>query len=111
MNKERLKKSIISLYQKIDPERIILFGSWCKAEQDQYSDVDRIIIYDTKKRVLDRLKELYLLWNIPIAFDLLAYTPQEFEKMLKEKNPFIERIKKEGEVVYERLGQESTSLV
>ncbi|GAG50406.1 unnamed protein product, partial [marine sediment metagenome] len=32
----------------------------------------------------------------------LAYTPVEFEKMLKEKNTFIERINREGEVIYER---------
>ncbi|HBY56757.1 MAG TPA: nucleotidyltransferase domain-containing protein [Candidatus Atribacteria bacterium] len=111
MNKEELKKSIISLYKKLNPVKIILFGSWCKEEEDKYSDVDIIVIYETKKRFLDRLKELYLIWDIPIAFDILAYTPEEFDKMLKEKNPFIERINREGEVIYERLEQGSSSMV
>lgn len=103
MNKEELKKAIVSSYKKINPVKIILFGSWCREEEDKYSDVDIIVIYETKKRFLDRLKELYLMWDIPIAFDILAYTPEEFEKMLKEKNPFINKINREGEVVYEGI--------
>ena len=102
MNKEELKKAIVSSYKKLDPVKIILFGSWCRDEEDKYSDADIIVIYETKKRFLDRLKELYLMWDIPVAFDILAYTPVEFEKMLKEKNTFVERINREGEVIYER---------
>jgi len=102
VNKGELKKAIVSSYKKLDPVKIILFGSWCRGEEDKYSDADIIVIYETKKRFLDRLKELYLMWDIPVAFDILAYTPVEFEKMLKEKNTFIERINREGEVIYER---------
>jgi len=108
VNKEELKKTIINSYKKLDPTKIILFGSWCRDEEDQYSDVDIVVIYETKKRFLDRLKELYLMWDIPIAFDILAYTPEEFDKMLKEKNLFIERINREGEVIYERVEQGSS---
>ena len=103
VNKEELKKAIVSSYKKLNPVKIILFGSWCRDEEDKYSDVDIIVIYETKKRFLDRLEELYLMWDIPIAFDILAYTPEEFEKMLKEKNPFINKINREGEVVYEGI--------
>ena len=103
MNKEELKKAIVSSYKKLNPVKIILFGSWCRDEEDKYSDVDIIVIYETKKRFLDRLKELYLMWDIPVAFDILAYTPEEFEKMLKEKNPFIKKINREGEVIYEGI--------
>jgi predicted nucleotidyltransferase len=103
MNKEKLKKAIVCSYKKLNPVKIILFGSWCRGEEDKYSDVDIIVIYETKKRFLDRLEELYLMWDIPIAFDILAYTPEEFDKMRKEKNPFIKIINREGEVIYERL--------
>ena len=102
MKKSELKKAIVSSYKKINPLKIILFGSWCRDEEDKYSDVDIIVIYETKKRFLDRLKELYLMWDIPVAFDILAYTPAEFERMLKEENPFIKKISREGEVIYER---------
>lgn len=102
MNKEEIKKAIVSSYKKINPEKIILFGSWGRDEADQYSDLDIVVIYETKKRFLDRLEELYLMWDIPVSFDILAYTPEEFDRMLKEKNPFIDKINREGEIVYER---------
>jgi len=108
MNKEELKKAIVSSYEKLNPVKIILFGSWCRDEEDKYSDVDIIVIYETKKRFLDRLEELYLMWDIPVAFDILAYTLEEFDRMLKEKNPFIERINREGEVIYERAKTRSS---
>ncbi|GAG01048.1 unnamed protein product, partial [marine sediment metagenome] len=56
MNKEELKKTIVSSYKKLNPVKIILFGSWCRGEEDKYSDVDIIVIYETKKRFLDRLE-------------------------------------------------------
>jgi len=50
VNKEELKKAIVSSYKKINQVKIILFGSWCRDEEDKYSDVDIIVIYETKKR-------------------------------------------------------------
>jgi len=40
-------------------------------------------------------------WNIPKAVDILAYTPYEFEEMVKESF-FIQDAVREGEVIYER---------
>ena len=108
MKKSELKKAIVSSYKKLNPVKIILFGSWCRGEEDKYSDADIIVVYETKKRFLDRLEELYLMWDIPVAFDILAYTPEEFYNMLKEDNPFIERINREGEVIYERAKTRSS---
>ena len=68
---------------------------------DDESDVDIIIVYETPKRFLERLKELYEAWNIKIAIDILAYTPHEFSLMLKT-NPFIQNAAKEGKIIYER---------
>ena len=45
---------------------------------DESSDVDLFVVYRTDKRFLDRLGALYALWDIPIAVDILAYTPEEF---------------------------------
>jgi hypothetical protein len=47
------------------------------------------------------MKELYLSWDIPKAVDILAYTPDEFERMMNESS-FLAEAVKEGEVLYER---------
>lgn len=101
MNIEWLKQEIVSTFMPFNPEKIILFGSLARGAWDEASDIDLIIVYQTSKSFMDRLKELYLSWNIPKAVDILAYTPNEFSRMLDESF-FVEDAVREGEVLYER---------
>ncbi len=107
---EQLKKEIISTFKAFDPWKIILFGSLARGREDEESDVDLIVVYDTPKRFMDRLEELYLAWNIPRAVDILAYTPEEFDRMMQE-SLFVQEAAKEGEVLYERRDRGSSPLV
>jgi predicted nucleotidyltransferase len=95
-----LKNEIISAFKSLNPQKIILFGSTSRNDFDDASDIDLIIVYHTNKRFLERLKELYLKWNMPKAVDILAYTPDEFEKMTEESS-FIDSVLKNGKVIYE----------
>jgi predicted nucleotidyltransferase len=101
MDIEELKNKIISTFKPFDPEKIILFGSLARGDWDEVSDIDLMVIYHTDKAVLDRMKELYLCWNIPKAVDILAYTPGEIEEMMNESS-FVADARNEGEVLYER---------
>ena len=101
MESPELKQQIVSTFKTFDPEKIILFGSRARKEWDEESDFDLIIVYETAKTFLDRLRELYLSWNIPKGVDILAYTPEEFEQMLRE-NSFVQDAVQGGEVIYER---------
>ena len=101
MELEEQKKEIIAMFERFDPERIILFGSVARGDQDHMSDYDLIVVYQTEKRFLDRLKELYLNWTIPKPVDILAYTPSEFERMV-EDSFFLQNVLQDGEVIYER---------
>jgi uncharacterized protein len=67
---------------------------------NETGDVDLIIVYETSKRFLDRLKELYERWDLPKAVDILAYTPSEFERMMRE-NAFVQDAVARGVVIYD----------
>jgi len=97
----RIKKILRSL-RKYNPEKVILFGSHARRSYDQYSDVDLIIIKKTKKRFLDRIKEVLFIIKPHYSIDILVYTPEEFERMVSKRNPFIEFVIKEGKVIYEK---------
>jgi len=101
MDIEKLKQEIVSTFRPFNPEKVILFGSLARGTWDETSDIDLIIVYQTEKSFMDRLKELYLSWNIPKAVDILAYTPNEFGRLLNESS-FVEGAVREGEVLYER---------
>ena len=101
MKLSEIKAQIVTSFRKFDPEKIILFWSIARDDWDEESDVDIIIVYETDKRFLDRLKELYMGWDIPKAVDILAYTPTEFTEMLSD-NYFLQDAIKDGEMIYER---------
>lgn len=101
MNLNEIKRQIIYAFEPFGPDKIILFGSMAQGKWDEYSDVDVIVVYETGKTFLERLKELYLSWDIPRSIDILAYTPTEFSEMLSE-NFFVQDAVRHGEIIYER---------
>ena len=80
--------------------RIILFGSLAQGEVGLTTDIDLIVVYETDKRFLDRLEELYAAAQPKMALDILAYTPEEFER-LREERPFVKDAVAAGKVLYE----------
>lgn len=95
-----LEADIIQTFISVNPKKIILFGSVARAEADSLSDIDIIVVYPTKKRFMDRLEELYQHWNIRRAVYILAYTPEEYEILLKESDFLREAVEK-GRLIYE----------
>ena len=77
---------------------VYLTGSYARGEPSKHSDIDLILVKQTKQRFLDRyeglLQDLFL--ALPGA---LVYTPDEFEAMHKTR--FLARTVREGKVIYE----------
>lgn len=92
------------IVREYNPEKIILFGShaWGKPSPD--SDVDLFIIKESKKRQIDRMRELRmkLIGNNFPAMDLLIYTPKELSRRLAIGDFFIREIIENGQVLYEQ---------
>ncbi len=83
------------------PKQIILFGSLAKGDTHEWSDIDLVIIKDTDKEFLDRLKEAALIAKPKVGINILVYTPEEFKEMIEEGNNFItEEVVAKGKVLY-----------
>ena len=82
-----------------DIKLLILFGSLARGDISAKSDIDMIIIKDTKKKFLDRLDEIYSILVPNVALDILVYTPEEFKSM--KNRSFIRNAVKEGKKLYE----------
>ncbi len=91
---------IADQFRWYDPDRIILFGSHARGEPA--ADIDVVIIKDTADRFLDRLRDVYGRWTIPVAVDILVYTPSEWARMIDEERGFILRVLREGREIYVR---------
>ena len=110
-DKRKYLPEIVRNIRKIDPYKIILFGSYAGGAFSEDSDLDLVVVldsleiaknYDEKMRnkLLVRQKNYNLSKKIPI--DLLVYTRSEYDIVLKSKNSFCNEIKKTGRVLYER---------
>jgi uncharacterized protein len=105
----RLRK-IIKALKRYDPERVILFGSAARGAADAQSDIDILVVKETTDRFLDRLAHVYDLVEPDFALDALVYTPGEWAEMRARRNPFVERVLKEGVTIYERPKRRSGTL-
>jgi predicted nucleotidyltransferase len=96
------KRVINRIIRRYRPKKIIVFGSFARRDIHQGSDLDLVIIKNTKERFLKRMDRVLNLCNGEIAVEPLIYTEAEFERMLEEGNDFLETVSKEGKVVYEK---------
>lgn len=86
-----------------DPERVYLFGSWARGEEDELSDLDVVVIKGTALPFFDRLREVARLLPAGTGgVDILVYTPEEFQAMESQGNAFAEMIAEEGRLIYGR---------
>ncbi len=82
--------------------KVILFGSSARGKTGIASDIDIIVVMNTQKRFLDRLDELYLAILPEVALDILAYTPDAFQR-LASQSPFVKYAASEGKVIFDRF--------
>lgn len=97
---EKLTKSLLKTYQ---PEKIILFGSVSRQEEEEDSDIDLLIIKDSKKKRAYRIKEVFeALRGVErkYALDAVVYTPEEVKKRMELGDHFVKAALSEGEVLY-----------
>ncbi|MEW6103322.1 MAG: nucleotidyltransferase domain-containing protein [bacterium] len=99
---DELKRWKEILKREYNPYKIILFGSFPKGKIGDWSDIDMVIIKDSNKPFLDRIKEVLLLLKPEVGLDVLVYTQEEFKKLLSTRLFFKEEISRKGAVIYER---------
>lgn len=99
-----LNRYVQVLTEHGDPEQIILFGSLARGRIHNWSDIDLLIVEDTDKPFLQRLRSVRRLLRPQVGTDILVYTPEEFERMCGERPFFQDEILTKGVVVYERTG-------
>lgn len=80
-------------------KEVILFGSYARGEAHEDSDIDLLVIADTRERFFERIAAVLklsrgLIQYIPLS--PIVLTPEEVEMQLKKRNQFIEEIIETG---------------
>ena len=91
------------LGQAANAERVILFGSYARGMATDHSDVDLLVVAESKLPRFKRSPPLYrLLRPYPFSMDLVVYTPEEIEKGRHAPFSFVASALREGKTVYVR---------
>lgn len=101
---ELLSEVVRRIVAAIDPDKIILFGSYAHGTPHEYSDIDLLVIKSGVAHPMDVAEEIYgLFWDKAIAIDVLVSSPDRIERELAYGNSFLRtQIIERGRIVYER---------
>lgn len=100
---EAIQEATRRIAEGFDPTRIILFGSRARGTADPGSDVDLIVVCDAVENRVELEGRMHgSLRGLPIAVDIIVFTPDEFEHERKLIGSIARPAAREGKVLYER---------
>ena len=103
ITRSKIKQAALKIAKEIEPEKIILFGSFAYGKPTPDSDVDLLVIMESDERPAKRATAIYLvLSGKTFPMDILVRTPAELSHRLAIGDFFIKEIMERGKVVYDR---------
>jgi uncharacterized protein len=87
--------------EKFDVEKIILFGSHANGKATGISDVDLLVVSNTKMHYSELRYRIYTeLKDIPIPLDVVIKEPRQIDTAKQRRDWFLMNILKYGRSVY-----------
>jgi len=103
LKEEEIQKLVDKIVNRIQPEKVIVFGSYAKGKATNKSDLDLFVIKDTQLPSSERDQEIRpFLSNLIINVDVHVYTSEEVEEYGTEEYSFVHSVMKTGKVMYEK---------
>jgi predicted nucleotidyltransferase len=97
-----------ALRRTFSAQRIVLFGSFARGDQNRASDLDVVVIADTNLPFCDRIGLALRACSeasrrLPV--EVLVYTPVEWDRMVSERHSFARLIEREGRILHDEQSQ------
>ena len=97
-----IKSIMRKIVREYKPEKIILFGSFAYGKPKASSDIDMLIVKKTKKRRIDRIKDVLYMIDNNFPFEPIVYTPREINERLTLGDFFLQTVMQKGKILYEK---------
>ena len=102
INQNLIKRKIVDDLKPLNPKKIIVFGSFSTGKfVEGESDIDLLIIKESKLKLADRYSQARLSLSLKLPFDIFTLTEKELKEKLAQSF-FFREIVKQGEVIYEQ---------
>ena len=87
--------------QAFRPKNIILFGSYAYGKPTSDSDLDLLIVMESRDRPAERIRKISDLFDPrPLPMDFIVLTPGEVRHRLSGFDPFLEEVLEKGQRLY-----------
>jgi len=101
MDNQKIEEEIIARLKPINPEKIILFGSYAYGHPDRNSDLDICVITESDTPKSEKKRNIrILLKGLTIAKDILTPTIEEYEFYKNETGSVYMEIDKKGKMLW-----------
>jgi len=99
----QLETLIKILVEQVQPEKVVLFGSYADGTATPESDIDLLVILESDLRRDHRQEAIsQALRPRRVPIDILAYTPAEVQRCMQMPTSFVRHILTTGKVLYDR---------
>ena len=98
---EAINSVIQQIIEKFNPQKVIMFGSYAYDQPRPDSDLDLLVIMETKLTGIKQAVEISKQIQYRFGLDLLVYTPERLEQRISWGDPFLKEIISRGKVMYE----------
>jgi predicted nucleotidyltransferase len=104
--RDRIPADIIRLLadqiaDQFHPHKIILFGSYAYGQPHPESDIDLLVIMETKLRESQQAMQIRQFLNPLFGLDIIVYPPAKVEQRLAWGDSFLSEVIKQGFILYE----------
>jgi predicted nucleotidyltransferase len=100
---DEIARRLAPVLRRLGAHRAWLIGSFARGTADAWSDVDLMITAETDLPFVERpLAFGELLDALPVATDLLIYTPAEMAAGMRRGTGIFAILEDEGKLIYER---------
>jgi uncharacterized protein len=108
LDQQVLDRIIEQIVRVLDPEKIILFGSYARGEAGPDSDVDIAVIANTGRPRHDVLGAIsWNLHDLHLAIDIILYSPERWRYFRQVWSSFPAIIEETGRTIYERTASQA----
>jgi len=103
LTEKEITTLVDNIVASVEPEQVIVFGSYAKQRATRKSDLDLLIVKDTHLPKYQR-RELvqHLLSTLLVRVDVHVYTPEEVEAYREEPGSFLNTIYRTGQIVFSK---------
>jgi len=99
-----IEQIVNTILTTVEPEKIILFGSYARGDCKKNSDIDILILKKGLKNERDITNNLYMEFfkrKISIPIDLIAIDYDKYYQLNNDIGYIYKTIDREGRVIYE----------